>query len=70
MTKSKLSNKNPSTKGGRRRRARIFGERITVSVRMDPSLHERLMDLCDIMKIPANTYIVNLIEADIKKRKK
>lgn len=37
---------------------------------MDPELHERMMDLCDDLKIPANTYISGLIETDLKKRKK
>lgn len=27
------------------------------------------MDLCDDLKIPANTYISGLIETDLKKRK-
>jgi hypothetical protein len=37
---------------------------------MDPELHERMMDLCDELKTPANTYLLGLIEADLKKRKR
>ncbi len=54
----------------KRLRTRNYGDRRTVSLRMDPELHERMMDLCDDLKIPANTYISGLIETDLKKRKK
>lgn len=56
--------------GSKRRRPRVYGDRRTVSLRMDPDLHERMMDLCDELKTPANTYIQGLIETDLKKRKR
>ena len=56
--------------GPKRRRARIYAERRTVSLRLDPELHHRMMGLCDDLQTPANTYISGLIESDLKKRKK
>lgn len=54
----------------KRRRARIYAERITVSLRLEPELHQRMMDLCDSLQKPANTYINELIVSDLKKRKR
>ena len=31
----------------KRRRARIYAERRTVSLRLEPELHQRMMNLCD-----------------------
>lgn len=62
--------KKPEGRGGKRIRSHIYGKRQTVSVRMDPDLHQRMMGLCDDLAVPANTYIIGLIEADLKKRKK
>ncbi|MES7472752.1 hypothetical protein U6K92_12530 [Cutibacterium acnes] len=56
--------------GSKRIRSHIYGERRTVSLRMEPDLHQRMMALCDELSLPANTYIIGLIEADLKKRKK
>jgi predicted HicB family RNase H-like nuclease len=56
--------------GPKRRRARIYAERRTVSLRLEPELHQRMMNLCDDLQTPANTYISGLIESDLKKRKK
>jgi hypothetical protein len=55
---------------GRRRRTRQYGTRRTVSLRMDEDMHKRMMDLCDELKIPANTYTLQLIESDLRKRKR
>jgi hypothetical protein len=54
---------------GRRLRSAIYGERITVSLRLKPELHERMMALCNKLETPANTYISALIESDLKKRR-
>ncbi len=70
MTDLKDAEKSADGQGSKRRRTRNYGDRRTVSLRMDPELHERMMDLCDDMKIPANTYISGLIANDLKKRKK
>ena len=70
MTDRKDAEKSADEQGAKRRRTRNYGDRRTVSLRMDPELHERMMDLCDDLKIPANTYISGLIETDLKKRKK
>ena len=70
MTDRKDAEKSDDEQGTKRRRTRNYGDRRTVSLRMDPDLHERMMDLCDDLKIPANTYISGLIESDLKIRKK
>lgn len=62
--------KTPEARGGKRMRGQIYGNRITVSLRMESELHERLMSLCDELNKPANSHINELIEADLKKRKK
>ncbi len=54
----------------KRRRARIYADRRTVSLRLDPELHKNMMDLCDLLQTPANAYISDLIKADLKKRKR
>lgn len=70
MTDPKDVEKSAEGQGSKRRRTRIYHDRRTVSLRMDPELHQRMMDLCDELKTPANTYILALIENDLKKRKK
>lgn len=57
-------------RGKKRRRTHIYGDRRTVSLRMEPALHERMMELCDELATPANTYLIGLIEADLKKRRR
>lgn len=54
----------------KRRRARIYADRRTVSLRLEPELHKNMMDLCDLLQTPANAYISDLIKADLKKRKR
>lgn len=54
----------------KRRRARIYADRRTVSLRIEPELHKNMMDLCDLLQTPANAYISDLIKADLKKRKR
>lgn len=51
-------------------RGPIHGKRRLVTVRMEPELHERMMGLCDDLHIAANTYIINLIEDNLRRRKK
>lgn len=70
MTNPKDADKSPDGQGSKRRRAKIYADRVTVSLRIDPDLHQRMMDLCDELKTPANTYLLGLIESDLKKRKK
>mgnify|MGYP006321609429 FL=1 len=54
----------------KRRRARIYAQRRPVSLRLEPELHQRMMNLCDDLQTPANTYVSGLIEGDLKKRKR
>lgn len=56
--------------GPRRIRGKIYSDRTTVSLRLEKHLHTRLLECCDELAKPANTYITELIEADLKKRKK
>ncbi len=53
----------------KRRRARIYVERRTISLRLEPDLHKNMMDLCDLLQTPANAYISDLIKADLKNEK-
>lgn len=41
--------------GLKRRRVRNYGNLRTISLRMAPNMHERMMVLCDDIKILANT---------------
>ena len=61
--------KSADGQGSKRRRTRIYSDRVTVSLRMAPELRQRMMDLCDELQTPANTYILGLIESDLKKKK-
>lgn len=70
MTDPKDAEMPADGQGTRRRRIRNYGDRRTVSLRMDPELHKRVMDLCDDLKMPTNTYISGLTGTDLKKRKK
>ncbi|RKW46202.1 MAG: toxin-antitoxin system HicB family antitoxin [Lautropia sp.] len=53
-----------STRG----RPRIYSERKAISLRLPESVHQRMTILCDELEIPFNTYITDLIKADLKKR--
>lgn len=64
------ADKTAEGRGKKRRRTHIYGDRRTVSLRMEPALHERMMELCDELATPANTYLIGLIEADLKKRRR
>lgn len=55
-------------KVSRRGRTKIFAERKTVSLRLPDEVHQRMTRLCDDLQIPFNTYISDLIKADLKKR--
>lgn len=70
MTDPKDADKTAEGGGSKRLRSHIYGDRRTVSLRMDPDLHQRMMALCDELATPANTYIGGLIEADLKRRKR
>lgn len=54
--------------GGRRGRRKIYPQRRVVSLRLSPDLHERMMVLCDELEIPFNTYVLDLIKADLARR--
>lgn len=60
----------PAGQGRQRRRAKIYGERRTVSIRIEPELHEQMLELCDLRTISVNNYIVGLVSNDVKKQKK
>lgn len=62
------SNKKTESGGSKRTRSRIYGDRKTVSLRLEPDLHRRMTELCDELHIPTNSYVIGLIEADLKKR--
>lgn len=51
-------------------RQSIYGRRVMVSLRLTPELRQSLMALCDELHLSANMYITNLIEKDLKSRKK
>lgn len=70
MTEPMDAEKSDDANGSTRRRAKIYQTRRTVSLRLEPELHQRMMDLCDELRTPANTYIAALIASDLKKRKK
>lgn len=53
---------------GRRGRRKIYAQRRVVSLRLSPELHERMMVLCDELEIPFNTYLIDLIKADLARR--
>lgn len=48
--------------GSKRRRNRIYNDRQVFSVRMGIDLNRRLLARCDLMQVPANTYITGLIQ--------
>jgi hypothetical protein len=54
----------------KRIRRKIYQDRITVSLRMEAALHERMMAHCEKIQMPANRYLNELVEADLKKREK
>lgn len=51
-----------------RRRGPIFKQRRIVSLRLEDDLHQEMMALCDELRTPANTYLTDLVKADLKKR--
>ena len=53
-----------STRG----RPRIYSDRKAISLRLSEPVHQRMTILCDELEIPFNTYITELIKADLKKR--
>lgn len=53
----------------RRARTPIYGKRVTVSLRLPVDLHAALMKLAFKLGIPANAYLLNLVEADLYRRK-
>lgn len=58
-----------SDPGGRvkRKRVSIYGDRVLISIRMDPKLHAALQEFCQQTSQPATTYINKLIANDLKR---
>lgn len=50
-------------------RKKVYGERITVSLRLEPAVHKALMRLCTKEELIANKYITSLIERDLIDKK-
>ena len=56
---------------GTKKRGGIYKPgRVTMSLRIDPDLHKRILSHCDDMQISANAYMISLLEKDLKKVKK
>lgn len=55
---------------GKRRRAKIFDDRVCLSVRLSRQLRDQLMAEMDRLHLPANTWIVGLIEAALADKPK
>lgn len=53
----------------RRARTATYGKRVTVSLRLPIDLHAALMKLAFKLGLPANAYLLNLVEADLNRRK-
>lgn len=53
----------------RRARTPTYGKRVTVSLRLPVDLHAALMKLAFKLGLPANAYLLNLVEADLYRRK-
>lgn len=51
-------------------RKNVCGNRVRLSLRLDPELRQQLMILCDSLHISANSYVTGLIEIDLQSRKK
>lgn len=54
---------------GKRVRGSIYGPRKTISLRLEEVEHAAVMKYCDEAKLVANTYILDLIRADLRKKK-
>lgn len=64
---SALSKKEPAASTLKRVGCR--GEqRVSVSVRMEPELRQRLMDYCSAAGVSANAFVCGLIQKDLKRR--
>lgn len=61
---------NENRSGSNRIRGKIYQDRMNMSLRVDTVVHARLMQLCDELRTPANTYVNALIESSLKKRGK
>lgn len=61
---------NENRSGSNRIRGKIYQDRKSMSLRVDTVVHGRLMQLCDELRTPANTYVNTLIESSLKKRGK
>ena len=59
----------PAPLKARRARTPTYGKRVTVSLRLPVDLHAELMKLAFKLGVPANAYLLNLIEADLNRRK-
>ena len=54
----------------RRARTPTYGKRVTVSLRLPVELHAALMKLAFKLGLPANAHLLNLVQADLNRRKK
>lgn len=46
-------------------RQKVYGERITVSLRLEPAVHKALMRYCTKEQLIANKYVTALLEQDL-----
>ena len=48
-------------------RQAIYGERVTVSLRLQPDLHRKLMEYCEDTRQPANVFLSDVLAAALRK---
>lgn len=46
-------------------RGKVYGDRVTVTVRMNPHLFAVLNQYCKMMELPQNTYLNDIIKRDL-----
>lgn len=51
----------------RRIRQAIYGDRVTVTFRLAPDLHRKLMEYCEDTRQPANTFACEVLAAALRK---
>jgi predicted HicB family RNase H-like nuclease len=54
----------------RRKRGKIYSDRVTFSLRLMPALHTALMNYCDEYELTANTFICDLINSELIRKSK
>ena len=60
----------PKAKPSKRRRGSIYKDRQVVSLRLPEGLHADLLAFADEQQVVLNTYIIELVEADLAERRK